>query len=701
MNRQQLERCRRLLYTRLPLVGGLLRRRAAQALVRDNSLEAVRLLTEAVTRSDDGAVRALAADALRRLTNPRHREAVGAAWLETRHAGLASLLAVCPWRGEAPLRVQVYHALQQDRRDLLTPLESRAAEALVQACADADVEIAKRARDVLGTLQTPEGREALCRLALRPDAALAREVALTAGYAPADGRQRALFYFLTEQWALYEGLDFDQALLRAVYQAGDEELRRRIAVKARQVGRLEWVAVVTGGRQQRRLGEMTDAEWQVTVDVLRARGQWPDLWRLARAAPAPWAARCLALLKEAAWRPPEAGFDELARLAEGWQEPDLAALVRPQPVSMKQGGPVTALAFGADGGLLASGGADGAVRLWRLPDGQALRACEGHPGGVTCLAIHPDARTLVSGAHDRLVRRWTLPDGRPLPPLPEEPRATVRLAFTPDGTRLAGGLGAWAPGWEYADGAGLVRLWDFEPGRVVATLTAQNAAVTSLAVSPDGRLLVSGGSDARIRVWGLPEGDFRQLLLAGEPIAALAISPDGRTLASGGYDRAVRLWRLPTGEPLGKLDGHTADVTCLALSPDGRVLASGGHDHAVCLWNLPEPRLLRRLHEPTGAVTCVAISPDGRLLATGGKDSVVRLWSLLPLRLAHAPTAQMNRRDLAWVEETLQEVTLPVSPRRALEFLAALIRWRLRYDIEVGEAPRRVTVGEFDIEILG
>src|SRR5947208_1866628 len=121
MNRKQLQACRRRLTTRLPLIGGLLRRQAVHALARDNSVEAVRLLAEAVGCSDDAVVRALAADALRRLTNPRHREAVGAVWLETRDANLGGLLAECGWLSQAPVRVQVLLALKGDRLDALVP----------------------------------------------------------------------------------------------------------------------------------------------------------------------------------------------------------------------------------------------------------------------------------------------------------------------------------------------------------------------------------------------------------------------------------------------------------------------------------------------------------------------------------------------------------------------------------------------------
>jgi hypothetical protein len=61
--------------------------------------------------------------------------------------------------------------------------------------------------------------------------------------------QRALFYFLTGQWEQYESLDFDHTLLRMVYEAGHEDLRKRIAEQARRAGRVDWVEVVTGGRR--------------------------------------------------------------------------------------------------------------------------------------------------------------------------------------------------------------------------------------------------------------------------------------------------------------------------------------------------------------------------------------------------------------------------------------------------------------------
>jgi hypothetical protein len=121
----------------------------------------------------------------------------------------------------------------------------------------------------------------------------------------------------------------------------------------------------------------------------------------------------------------------------------------------------------------------------------------------------------------------------------------------------------------------------------------------------------------------------------------------------------VRLWGMPTGEPLRTLEGHTSWVHCLAFSPDGRVLASGSTDHTVQLW---------------------------------GSELV---------RLSRLPVQQMTLQDLAWVQERLKDGNLSAGERRWLEFIAALRRWRGRFDIELEMAPRRIQAGEFDIEIEG
>jgi len=116
----------------------------------------------------------------------------------------------------------------------------------------------------------------------------------------------------------------------------------------------------------------------------------------------------------------------------------------------------------------------------------------------------------------------------------------------------------------------------------------------------------------------------------GGIVSAVALSPDGKTLVSAGDDRLIRLWDPATGKALGTLEGHIGAVHCLALSPDGKTLVSGGADKLICLWDMSAAG--RPGTKPTQAtghadtVVSLAFSPDGKTLVSGGLDSTARAW---------------------------------------------------------------------------
>jgi WD40 repeat protein len=176
---------------------------------------------------------------------------------------------------------------------------------------------------------------------------------------------------------------------------------------------------------------------------------------------------------------------------------------------------------------------------------------------------------------------------------------------------------------------------------------------TRVAVSPDGRLAVSGGCDG-LRSWDLATG--RPLRFFG-PIKvggywALALSADGKRVIAGGSDRVVRVFDVGTGKAVQEFFGHedqawdvrtgkqtstyagVADgVRCLALSPNGRWLAAGHFAVAngpgtVRLWEVATGKEVRAFAGHTLEVTGVAFSRDGKQLLTSSFDRTVRLWDV-------------------------------------------------------------------------
>jgi cytochrome c len=161
--------------------------------------------------------------------------------------------------------------------------------------------------------------------------------------------------------------------------------------------------------------------------------------------------------------------------------------------------------------------------------------------------------------------------------------------------------------------------WSLATEAAVQVLRFHSDAVNAVAFLPDGRI-VTAGADARIAIWS-PGRQQPDRILDGHsgPIAALAVSPDGAMLASAAWDRSVRLWPLAGGSPR-VLEGHSQNVNGVAFTPDGRSVVSVGYDLTVRVWPLSggSPEIVT-LPSPLNAL---AIAADGEI-AAGGADGKI------------------------------------------------------------------------------
>lgn len=196
------------------------------------------------------------------------------------------------------------------------------------------------------------------------------------------------------------------------------------------------------------------------------------------------------------------------------------------------------------------------------------------------------------------------------------------IAFSPDGTRiLTGGRDQ------------TVRVWDARTGQAIGEpLRGLEGMASSVAFSPDGARIVFGGRDGTVQVWDAQSGQLLGQALGGhtDEVNSVAFSPDGARIVSGSNDRTVRMWDAQSGQAISEpLRGHEGWVSCVAFSPDGTRIASGSGDLTVRLWEVPSGQPLGsplRGHE--GWVSGIAFSPDGERLATGSGFCMVRLWDV-------------------------------------------------------------------------
>ena len=153
--------------------------------------------------------------------------------------------------------------------------------------------------------------------------------------------------------------------------------------------------------------------------------------------------------------------------------------------------------------------------------------------------------------------------------------------------------------------------------------------VWSVAFSPDGTRIVSGGADGTVRLWTL-DGKAAAEPFKGHrgSVWSVAFSPDGTRIVSGGEDGTVRLWMLDGKAVAEPFKGHVGQVRSVAFSPDGTRIVSGGEDGTVRLWMLDGKAAAEPFKGHVGQVRSVAFSPDGTSIVSGGDDGTVLLWSV-------------------------------------------------------------------------
>ena len=283
------------------------------------------------------------------------------------------------------------------------------------------------------------------------------------------------------------------------------------------------------------------------------------------------------------------------------------------------------LRISPNGRRIVSASGNGTIKVWDADTGKEICTIPGHEKRVKSVTFSPDGRQIVTVrtssapgfGHAETMKVWDTRDG---------PRK-----YTPSqGSDL--GLPAWR---SVRTGVGLlasgdkrIRVWDAETGAEALAFPGKACFAESVAFSPDGRWIVSGGENKTIKVWDAEAGKEIRTLEGHKRAVNSVAGQRGQRVGSlaGAATRPSRYGMPRTGKDIHTLQGHMYSVESVAFSADRSRIVSASRDKTIKVWDAESGKEIRTLQGHEEPVNSVAFSPDARRIVSGSADKTIKLW---------------------------------------------------------------------------
>lgn len=316
-------------------------------------------------------------------------------------------------------------------------------------------------------------------------------------------------------------------------------------------------------------------------------------------------------------------------------------------------GKVNDIAASGNGVAIALAGDDGSIKILDRESGQVSVEIAAHKKGVTQCAFVPGSGLLLSGSFDRSVQLHDPATGRLLHAYRFADRKIRKSEILPDGSRYHVGDSSVSTCnlfvtpdsrravYNECGANRVVRMIDLKTGDMIGTLRDIEDKIIGLNLSAEGRLFYSTDAN-NVQMIDLVKGIVLKRFIGHKnDINSLAVTPDGRMAITGSGsntndDNSVRTWDIVRGEIVAELASLANNVSQVTVSPDGRriIAGGGGHlayfvgDNTIRIWDTKSSRLVHTLSGHEHIVHKIRVTPDANYVITSSFDDTIRVWNL-------------------------------------------------------------------------